>query len=136
LRFANEARLLGIEISPRTIRRGKDANIRYYWEIPHHWEGVLRRPTVFCHFVKDAHMISDDHLLLANYRSDHVREVVFPEIFVEPRALRIPEDAPPGNYALEVGLHHRLQRVAVRSRDRTAKIRRNAAWLPGITVEP
>ena len=135
VRFAGGVSLVAVEITPRTPRAGDTVSVCYAWRIPNHWARARRgRPMVFSHFVSPGLTINDDHLLLANYPHTSLMECLPDEVFIEPRSVRIPADAPTGGYEIEIGLHLQNERFNVETDAPGIRIHRRAALVPGFEV--
>lgn len=133
--FSNGATLISVEPSKKEAHTGETITVKYYWTIPDGWDYAFRRPTVFSHLIRDKKdIVNDDHLFLGNYNVNDVRESIPSELFIEERSIKIPEDAAPGNYLLETGLHLNGERVQLETKNHEIKTRKKAARLPFITV--
>ncbi len=103
--FAGGISFLGVSISSTNAAPGDSLAVKYYWKHP-----ALRRVSkdlcVFVHFTDPdgRPVFQDDHGLLTDVA---VEEQPVPLVFVEERAVVIPDGIEPGDYAVRLGLYRR-----------------------------
>ena len=124
-RFAGGVDLVGITVPRRLVRAGEAVEVSYFWRAP---PKRPMRPLVFVHFSSDRFRFQDDHVLLESTLDRDLAFQPTPEVFVERRVLRVPADAPPGEYRLQLGQYDGVtfKRFGVRSglptRDRAVEL--------------
>jgi len=112
--FANGARLLGVTISPHEAKPGTSMDVSLFWI----YSGEIHpeRLNVFVHFKQEGETIfQNDHPFLQQADSALLNGE---EVLVETYRLRVPDDALPGDYNLEIGLYDHeppYKRLSVRS---------------------
>jgi len=105
IRFPNGITLLGVTTVRKEGRPGEALEMVYYWECP-----PSVRPAdfaVFVHFVSGSGHFQDDHVLLEDVEEQDIADQLTPETFITRRVFDVPEDAPPGEYEMQVGLYNR-----------------------------
>ncbi|MDD4735708.1 MAG: hypothetical protein PHP44_06350, partial [Kiritimatiellae bacterium] len=105
VRYPRLGTLLGYSATPQTACPGETVSITYYWlcsETIH-----PNRYAVFVRVSNGAYTFNADHVYMAGIPPYMLTNQRPNEIFAVPVLLRIPDDAPPGNYTLSAGLYHR-----------------------------
>jgi hypothetical protein len=133
-RYGDDLELLGFEIEPREARPGDRVRCRYHWRA-----GPAAKPdryAVFVHFRAPRIVFQDDHDLLADLpaaaRAFRPRE----EVFVEERAVAVPDSAPPGDYAVAVGLLRKSDGMRLIPRTASSISRRSVVVPNAFRVAP
>jgi hypothetical protein len=128
--------LEGVSVEPRVVTRGGRLRLTGFWR------GFTSRNAAawvaFVHFERNGKPIfQDDHHLLADALvADRSNELDAREVVREERTIRVPADAPAGDYSLTIGLYNAV--TGARSAVKTdAPARRRAVLAPlQITVRP
>ncbi|MDD4736390.1 MAG: hypothetical protein PHP44_09840, partial [Kiritimatiellae bacterium] len=105
IRFPNGITLLGVTAIQREGHPGEELEMWYYWECP-----PSVRPAdfaVFVHFNSGSGRFQDDHVLLEDVEEQDITDQLTPETFITRRVFQVPEEAPPGDYEMQVGLYNR-----------------------------
>jgi len=128
--FKNGARFLGLDVPHTPVKPGQPLEVAYYWRCPPEVE--TEKLAVFAHFKSGDSLFQDDHILLHGLP---VAYQPYPdEVLIERRAFLVPPDIPPGDYAIELGLHDR-DPPAERLRPKTElPNRRRAVTLPAVVT--
>jgi len=99
IQFVRDIVFRGFSLTPSVPTRGETVKVKYYWTAP---PGAADSLAVFVHFrYGDRTIFQDDHGLLTDVDTD-IQPC--PEVFVEERDIRIPSDAPLGDYTLRFGI--------------------------------
>lgn len=100
--LADKVRLLGYDLSPDTLYAGKTLNLTLYWQA---LAEMKRDYTVFTHLVDKEGQIWGQK---DNFPAGGTRPTsgwVEGEVVVDDYSIEVREDAPPGEYAIEVGIY-------------------------------
>lgn len=129
VRFRRGVTLESVAIESNRLHPGSEARMVYRWRCdpginPH-------RLAVFVHFRQEWRIrFQDDHLWLGAFDPEAIARQPDDWVFTTVRAFRIPEDAPPGEYLIALGLydpHVTLERLKPRGR---VKLENKAVILP------
>ncbi len=124
LDFDNKLTLLGYALTDRNVRAGQTLTLTLYWQIP--------RPaqydySVFAHVLggTDQKWASNDGFPYTSPK--RTRRWTVGQVYTDARALQLLADTPPGDYAIEFGVHGGPEgdRLMIRSADG----RRSDEWL-------
>lgn len=103
VRFSNGAELRGVGTDTNEVARGGRFRLSYYWSCPAAAAGA---PLVtFVHFEAGRGRYQDDHAFMEGVPEALIRNQASPEVFRVNREVRVPADAPPGVYAVKVGVY-------------------------------
>lgn len=106
-KFNNEIKLLGISLDKTKLSHGEEVNVRYYWKFKPA-KGHHNRYAVFVHFQNNGTTIfQDDHDLGGQYSKDELMCQSPDEVTTEQLTVKIPGDAPEGDYSIYMGVYDR-----------------------------
>jgi hypothetical protein len=102
VKFPPGVELEGVTLQAEPAAPEGEFLLVYYWTVPENF--LPGRYMVFVHFMKDGIRFQDDHQLLGDIHPGSVKFQPFEEMFREERLIKVPADAPPGEYTIALGL--------------------------------
>lgn len=129
IRFPRGAALESVVIEDPRRRPGESTRMVYRWRCPPGFEP--RQWAVFVHFRQGRRIVfQDDHIWLEDIDPEAIARQPDGWLFTIGRDLKVPEDAPPGEYTIVLGLYHRVTHERLKPRG-PVKLEHQAVIIPG-----